>query len=183
MAFGWNRTLLRRGRNEQAAPQAAARAAADDWSQPLPTPDVREGGESMWDAWHEESRRMDLAFADTQPSNLLPLMGARDAPPDAGRLGARWTADDVIALARQSNRVCPRPFLWSGLYVLLEGDRHVDLRPPPVEPWQWAALSNLQRRLRFREHIEWAERHGKLEAMARFLETLAEPDWVHMGED
>ena len=60
--------------------------------------------------------------------------------------------------------------------------RPADLRPPPVQPWMWATLSNLQRRLHFREHIEWADRHGKLEVLANYVASFAEPDWVHMGE-
>jgi len=174
MAFGRNRTPAR-------APEAPPRTKpgwAEDWLQRPPSPDVQEGGESLWDAFNEESRKMDLAFADTQPSEVVPLATSAPAQPQQP-VGDRWSVDDVIAFARRHNRVCPRPLLWSALYVLLEGDHYADLRPPPG---QAAPLSNLQRRLHFREHIEWAARHGKLEAMAKYLASLAEPDWVHMGE-
>jgi hypothetical protein len=183
MAFGRNRAPMARARNQPSPARNEPGWPADDWLQPLPAPEVSEGGESMWDTWHEESRRMDLAFADTQPSDNIPLTGGSlAAPPAEQRFNGRWTADDVIAFARSGNRVCPRPMLWSALYVLLEGDRYADLRPPPVPPWLWATLSNLQRRLHFREHIEWADRHGKLDELARYVASLAEPDWVHMGE-
>jgi hypothetical protein len=78
--------------------------------------------------------------------------------------------------------VCPRRALWSALYLLLEGDGHSDLRPPPPQPI-WASLSNMHRRLQFRDHIEWADRQGKLDLLASYIASLAEPDWVHMGED
>ncbi|MGV3570620.1 MAG: hypothetical protein ACO1PB_08470 [Ramlibacter sp.] len=172
-----------RGRNPPGQSAKAARPFADDWLQPLPAPDVREGGESTWEAWQEESRRMDLAFAETQPSDVMPLGADPATQPPAHRRGAPWAADDLLALARHDNRVCPRPFLWSALYVLLEGDRFADLRPPPVQAWEWAALSNLQRRLHLRDYIQWADRHAKLDVMGRFLASLTEPDWVHMGED
>ena len=176
MAFG-------RNRNPSPRPEAPRRSepgwGADDWLQPPPSPDVKEGGESLWDAFNEESRRMDLAFADTQPSEAVPLATSAPAPLREPQLGTRWSVDDVIAFARRHNRVCPRPLLWSALYLLLEGDHYSDLRPPPAP----GGLSNLQRRLHFREHIEWAARHGKLETMAKYLASLAEPDWVHMGEN
>lgn len=174
MAFGRNRTPS--ARTPEARPRRTEPGwAADDWLQPPPSPDVQEGGESLWDAFNEESRRLDLAFADTQPSDVVPLA---TSAPQQQNVGARWSVDDLIAFARRHNRVCPRPLLWSALYVLLEGEHYADLRPPPQGP----TLSNLQRRLHFREHIEWAARHGKLETMAKYLASLAEPDWVHMGE-
>ncbi|RYF34766.1 MAG: hypothetical protein EOO21_04550, partial [Comamonadaceae bacterium] len=123
MAFGRNRSLLGRSKAQPASPRTPASAATDDWLHPIPASDVREGGESTWEAWQEESRRMDLAFADTQPSDVIPLSADAHAPPQVRRRGAHWGADDVLVVARRNNRVCPRPFLWSALYVLLEGDR------------------------------------------------------------
>jgi hypothetical protein len=182
MAFGWNRPSTARPANQPGGPRnAQQRGTAEDWPQSLPTSEAREGGESMWEAWQEESRRMDLAFAETQPSDPIPLSGAA-APAKEQRFSDRWVVDDVLVLARRANRVCPRPLLWSALYVLLEGDRYDDLRPPPVQPAMWSKLSNLQRRLLFRDHIEWADRHRKLDELARYIAALAEPDWLHMGE-
>jgi hypothetical protein len=157
-------------------------APGDTWLHSMPVPDAREGGESTWEAWEEESLRMDLAFAPTQPSENLPLADARGARAMQPRTG-RWTIEDVLLLARRNNRVCPRPALWAGLYLLLEGDRYADLQPPPTQPWIWNKLSSLQRRMSFREHVEWAERHGKLEEAARYLDSVSEADWVHIGED
>jgi hypothetical protein len=183
MAFGWNRTATPRAGNEPSPARVKTARPADDWPQSLPAAEAREGGESMWETWQEESRRMDLAFADTQPSELMPLTGGSlPEPAEEQRLSGRWTADDVLVLARRGNRVCPRPLLWSALYVLLEGDHYADLRPPPVQGGMWTKFSNLQRRLLFREHIEWAASHGKLDELARYIDSLAEPDWVHMGE-
>lgn len=158
-------------------------SAAESWLQPVPVPEAREGGESTWEAWEEESRRLDLAFAPTQPSGPVPLSGQPTDALEEPRHTGRWTADDVLVLARRNNRVCPRQALWAGLYLLLEGDHYADLPPPPTQPWIWSKLSNLQRRVHFREHIAWADRHGKLDDMARYLESVSEADWVHMGED
>ena len=36
--------------------------------------------------------------------------------------------------------------------------------------------------LRLREHIEWAEQHGALDAIHEFLAALPEEKWHHFGE-
>ena len=51
-----------------------------------------------------------------------------------------------------------------------------------MQAWLWPQLSGLQKRLRFREYVEWAERHGRLDQIARFMRALEEGDWEHMGE-
>lgn len=155
----------------------------DPWLDPLPAPEVKEGGESTWELWHEESRRMDLAFAPTQPSMAAPLTASsrtREAPAPA-EVDPRATADALMVVARRNNRVCPQPALWVRLYGILGGPGHADLQPPPVDPWLWNKLSDLQKRLFFREHLEWAERHGKLGIVAAFMQGMTEDDWLHMG--
>lgn len=153
----------------------------DTWLNPLPVPEVKEGGESTWDAWHEAARELEAAFAPTQPSAAAPL-GAEPERPMPRHAPPPVHADALMVVARRNNRVCPRPVRWAELYQLLEGDRYQDLQPPPVERYVWTSLSQLQKRLRFREHVEWAERHGKLAEVARFMDGLAEADWLHMGE-
>lgn len=152
----------------------------DNWLMPLPVPDAREGGESTWALWHEAALQLDASFAPTQPSGAMPLNPAA-TPPETPSLGQAWTVDTVTRLARRRNRVCPRPSAWSALYALLEGERYIDLQPPPLEPWIWTKLSALQKRMRLRDHIEWADRHGRLADVARFLDQLPEDDWIYMG--
>ena len=153
----------------------------DTWLVPLPLPEVQEGGESTWDLWHEAERQLTEAFSPTLPSNQAPLgAGPRKAEP-AGRPPGYESADELMVIARRNNRVCPNKTEWLRLYQLLEGDRYIDLQPPPVEQGSWGKLTQLQKRMRFREHIEWAERHGRLDVVAGFMHGLAESDWVHMG--
>lgn len=153
---------------------------ADSWLHPLPVPEVKEGGESTWELWHEESRRMDLAFAPTQPSMAAPLSASSRAP-EAQPSPARLTADALMVVARRNNRVCPQPALWIRLHEILGGARRSDLPPPPVDPWLWSKLSDLQKRLFFREQLEWAERHDKLGIVDSFMQGMDESDWLHMG--
>jgi hypothetical protein len=164
-----------------------ANPGLDAWiggSARLPAPDAEEGGDSAWELWQEASRRLDLAFAPTEPSSLAPAStGSEDPEPAATETRPHLlNAHTLMVIARRNNRVCPRPPQWSQLYQLLGGERQADLLSPPVQSWLWPRLSGLQKRLRFREHVEWAERHGRLEQIARFMTALQEDDWVHMGE-
>ncbi|HEX7891689.1 MAG TPA: hypothetical protein VF522_20230 [Ramlibacter sp.] len=159
-------------------------AAANDpfngtWMQTLPQPEVVEGGESMWAQWQEAEREIEAQFGPTLPSSAAPLAaGARPAP---ARREPVESADQLMVRARRNNRVCPCPPKWSQLYRELGGPRHADLPPPPVD-WIWTKLSSLQKRLFFREYLEWAQQRGELQAVARFMDTLSETDWVHMGD-
>lgn len=151
---------------------------ADHWLDPPPVPEASEGGESVWQLWQEESRRLDLAFAPTQPSGMGPL----DEPAQPESVHPPASADELMVVARRHNRVCPQPDRWAELYARLGGDRYADLEPPPVQPWMWSKVSALQKRLRLRSHLEWAERHAKLGDAAAFLLALDEEEWLHMGE-
>ncbi|MEJ8836078.1 hypothetical protein [Ramlibacter sp. AN1133] len=162
-----------------------APVATENWSSRLPLPDAREGGDSAWELWHDASRRLDLAFAPTEPSGVGQMhtesgMGEAVVTEERPRF---LTVHTVMVVARRHNRVCPHPSHWIQLYQLLGGERHPDLQAPPLQPWLWPQLSGLQKRLRFREHVEWAERHGCLDQVARFMGRMEEGDWVHMGED
>jgi hypothetical protein len=162
-----------------------AAIGTENWSSRMPLPDAREGGDSAWDLWHEASLRLDLAFAPTEPSGVGQMhtesgMGEVVVIEERPRF---LTVQSVMVVARRNNRVCPHPEHWGQLYEQLGGESSPDLLAPPLQPWLWTKLSGLQKRLRFREHVEWAERHGRLPQVARFMAAMAEGDWVHMGED
>jgi hypothetical protein len=56
---------------------------------------------------------------------------------------------------------------------------------PPAPPTgaAWNVTPSLTKRLCFREHIEWAERAGVLEDAMAFMQSMAEEEWLHMGDD
>lgn len=173
-------------RNHVPAPQFEDSffAAANDplhgtWLQTLPQPEVIEGGESTWELWNEAARELDAQFGPTLPSSAAPLSASvRPAPV---RREPLESADQLMVRARRNNRVCPLPARWAQLYRDLGGPRHPDLPAPPPD-WLWNKLSSLQKRLFFREYLEWAQQHGKLLQVALFIDTLAEAEWVHMGD-
>ncbi|GAB3777310.1 hypothetical protein GCM10028796_56270 [Ramlibacter monticola] len=168
------------------------------WPYTMPSPEAKEGGQSLWELWHSEKQRLDAAFAPTRPSEAAPLAGAPVAAsaepepepdpqpepepdPDLAR-ARRLSADLLMTVARRNNRVCPREVPWTRLYESLGGRRFEDLQPPPGDG-VWPNLSFLEKRVRFREHMLWAQRHGRLRQVALFVQGLAEGDWVHVGEE
>ena len=52
-----------------------------------------------------------------------------------------------------------------------------------VVAFPFAVTPSLTKRLCFREQVEWAERAGSLEAVMAFMQSMAEEEWLHMGED
>jgi hypothetical protein len=95
------------------------------------------------------------------------------------------TAEILIDYCRQNGRVCPLPQLWNQLWGMLPARTQIGIgwQPPlPLILAAWNTTSNLEKMLRFAEHITWAERHNNLEPVASFLRTLREEDWLHLDK-
>jgi hypothetical protein len=167
----------------------------------IPAPEAVEGGESVWAIWSEVNKQHENRFADTAPASApmkltanaenpgwAPTQSMKPSAPSPRRREAQplFTLDAAMLVARRNNRVCPRPERWQELFSLLPARK--TLRgpqtppPPPLGP-AWAVTPPLTKRLCFREHVEWAERQGVLEALMGFMQTMPEDDWLHMGED
>jgi len=54
--------------------------------------------------------------------------------------------------------------------------------PLPLILGAWNYASNLEKMMRLTEHIQWADKHGKLTEISAFLRGLAESDWHHLGD-
>lgn len=92
------------------------------------------------------------------------------------------TIDDVMMLARRNNRSCPVPAKWVEFHALLPMREHQGNRipaPPPIDGAAWNSMSPMQKRLRLRDQIEWADRTGALMAAGEFLASLSEEQWFH----
>jgi hypothetical protein len=95
------------------------------------------------------------------------------------------TRDDVIAYARLNGRVCPLPWQWNQLYELLPSRQRVGNGWEPAPPLilaAWHHATGLMKILRLQEHIDWADKHGALPAVAKLLYSLPEDQWHHLGE-
>ena len=123
----------------------------------------------------------DPRYAKTEPSGL-------DADPESAREAApasEVSVGEAMVEARRNNRLCPLHGPWKRLYELLPNK---DYGPPglqPMPPLTASALRttpSLAKRMRLRDHIEWADAHGGLAAVYALLKSLPEDQWHHMGE-
>ena len=93
--------------------------------------------------------------------------------------------ESLITYCRENSRVCPMPQRWSALWDLLPNRTRVGSgwQPPlPLILGAWHDTPGMLKMLRLTEHIEWAAKHGGLDAVARFLRSLPEDEWFHLGE-
>ncbi|WP_427912789.1 hypothetical protein ACPWT1_19520 [Ramlibacter sp. MMS24-I3-19] len=52
-------------------------------------------------------------------------------------------------------------------------------RAVPIDGPAWNVVSPMQKRLRLRDQVEWAEGAGALAAVHAFLVALPEDEWLH----
>jgi hypothetical protein len=95
---------------------------------------------------------------------------------------------EIGALKRycmENGRVCPLPIPWDKLWNMLP-DRHREgagWEPPlPLILGAWAHSSTQDKRKLLQEHLQWAEQHGVLGEVDRFVHSLPEDQWLHIGE-
>jgi hypothetical protein len=191
-------------------PKLPARKSADldqPWhvADPIPAADaVASDGDSAWALWNEVSQQHEQKFALTAPMTVPPTAPASlspgerawapTQPPDRAPIVHRpvrdrhpvFTLDAAMLVARKNNRVCPRPVRWTQFFAMLpprKTMRGQQLPPAPATGPAWDVTPALTKRLCFREHIEWAEGAGMLEAVMAFMQSMREDEWLHMGED
>ena len=93
--------------------------------------------------------------------------------------------ESVLSYSRESGRVCPKPQLWSELYELLPNRRRKGAGFAPSAPLilaGWWHSTDGQKRGRLACHIRYADEHGVLVEVARFLFALDDSDWHHDGD-
>ncbi|MDB5872895.1 MAG: hypothetical protein JWQ07_2337 [Ramlibacter sp.] len=175
----------------------------------IPAPEASEqNSDSAWDLFSSLAAKQNGVYADTAPASVpgpLPPAGpqpkgdrryaktepaplrATPAAPIGNTAPAakRASIAEVMAEARRNNRMCPQPVQWQQLYELLpdkkEGPRGWE-PPQPLGGAAWAATPALAKRMCLRDHIEWADAHGALDAVHAFLKNLTEEQWHHLGD-
>lgn len=169
----------------------------------IPKPEVVErDGDSAWAMFNALVEQHDAKFADTVPGlpGNIPFAPSTQDPAyaatkpmglptskdgDAAPAIAKLSLDLVMVEARRKNRVCPRPRRWQQLYDMLPGKTVVNGQPQPPAPTigpAWNVVAPLAKRLCFREHLEWADRHGKLVEVFALMQSLTEEEWFHMED-
>lgn len=135
-----------------------------------PLPEVVESdSETTWNMFVQLQAQQTACFSKTAPGTLA-FLGDELV-----------SADEVMAVARRLNRICPREPQWSQLVGLLV--RAGAGEPPEaLTGAQFRRTPALAKRSRVRAQIEWAAQHGLLHEVHGFLSALPEDLWVHFGE-
>jgi hypothetical protein len=95
------------------------------------------------------------------------------------------TVENLVAYCRENDRVCPLPPLWNRLWGMLPARSRVGAGwqpPPPLILAAWHDTPATLKMRRLAEHVEWAAKHGSLEAVGKLLRGLREEDWYHTGD-
>lgn len=94
--------------------------------------------------------------------------------------------ESVWAYCISKNRLVPMPPQWNELYKML---RNTGQKPSggwePSLPLILAAWQNsmpIEKQLRFKEHLKWAEQQHQLTEIDKYLRALPESQWCHFGE-
>jgi hypothetical protein len=147
----------------------------------LPAP-LEDSSDTAWQEFQALQASQEHQFEPTRPSTLpAPLAAKPDAAPVRVPAGAAPTLDRALQIARASNRACPLPEHWSALFELLQRAAPAKSIPPPtIDGAAWKVAPSMQKRLRLREQLEWAERHQALGDAVRFLAALPEDAWLHL---
>lgn len=90
--------------------------------------------------------------------------------------------EDVIAEAEKNGRICPLPMRWNELWEKLPNRtrKGAGWEPPlPLILAAWWDTPILAKKLRFREHLEWADKHKCLDDIYKFMVELSEDQWYH----
>ncbi|MEF8754707.1 MAG: hypothetical protein V5B60_12365 [Accumulibacter sp.] len=94
--------------------------------------------------------------------------------------------DALWAECTANNRLVPMPPQWSRLYGMLKNPRQKPSGgwepPAPLILAAWHHTTPIEKQLRFKEHLEWAQQQGQLEQIGAFLRALPEDQWCHFDE-
>lgn len=141
-----------------------------------PLPEVVESNsETTWKMFLQLQAQHAASFFETAPSSLVPLSA------DEARRRSLISSDEVMAIARRLNRICPKEAQWRSLHALL-CQAGVDGAPQAIEGTEFRRTPPLAKRIRVRDQVEWAAQNGMLQDLHAFLLALPEDQWVHFGD-
>ena len=90
---------------------------------------------------------------------------------------------NLIDFCKSNNRIVPRD--WYKLYKMLPNQKRKGGGWDPSLPLilaAWDCTTEEQKQERFFYHLKYAETHGVLDRVSRFLINLSETEWYHSGE-
>lgn len=93
-------------------------------------------------------------------------------------------AQKLIAYCKAKGRVCPHT--WNDLYDMLPNKKRNDKggwEPAmPLILGAWHTTPAMLKIMRLQEHIVWADEHGAINEVNKYLRALPEDGWYHTGE-
>lgn len=96
------------------------------------------------------------------------------------------TFDSLWDYCTANNRLVPMPPQWNQVFGMLKNTRQKPSggwEPPlPLILAEWHHSMPIEKQLRFKEHLNWAETQGQLAEIAALLRSLPETQWCHFGE-
>ena len=92
---------------------------------------------------------------------------------------------ELIDYCKDKDRVCPQPQLWNEMWNKLKDKKQIGARWQPPLPlilaaW-WEASTDLKKQ-RLIQHLTWADSHGQLKEIAKYLTSLTEEQWFHLHD-
>lgn len=159
---------------------------------------TEENTDTAWAMWKDLTATENQKFAETMPApaglrmtpeerSYAPTLpaGLQPQTPEPVRRFApgpqALSVGEVIVESRRNNRVCPLPERWQQLYALLPAGASEQPTPPLIGAG-WHDSSSITKRVCLRGQIEFAGAHGCLEQVFKFLKSLPEEEWLHMGD-
>ena len=96
------------------------------------------------------------------------------------------TLEQLIEYCKDKERICPQPQVWNSMWEKLKGKKRVGAagwEPPlPLILAAWWDASASSKQFRLVQHLTWADTHGQIEEIAKFLTSLTEEQWFHLND-
>jgi len=92
---------------------------------------------------------------------------------------------DLLDYCQSNYRICPKPPEWNRLWEILPNRKRVgaEWQPPaPLILAAWWDTSDDEKQQRFLKHIHWANEHGAIEKIDRYVRSLSENQWHRLGD-
>jgi hypothetical protein len=95
-------------------------------------------------------------------------------------------AVELLEYCQKNGQICPQQQAWNRLWKMLPNRTQ-----QPSGGWEpglplilhaWSDSSNLEKLLRLKEHIEWADIHDTIDMVDAYLRGLSEEEWFHAGD-
>lgn len=89
-------------------------------------------------------------------------------------------AQTLIDFIAEQGYICPWGQAWDGLWKMLPNRKRVGETWEPALPLilsGWYISGDLDKALLFREHIDWADRHGVINKVDEYLRGLPSESW------